>query len=791
MPQTAQAILDRLFSGALPAEDQALLAAALAGGDDATAHRAARLLRQFSVMAEVARLVASNTGLTNLLSRLMALIMDVLEADRATLFLYDSETGELFSRILRGDGVTEIRIPHDKGIAGAVFTSGKGEVIADAYADPRFNTAIDRQTGYRTHTILTVPVRTAAGDIIGVAQVLNKHGGCFSSDDQALLERMTTQAAAVLDHARLLERLEKQRQQEAQLLEIAEMVSSELQLDVLLDKVIKSVSRLLDAERGTLFLHDPATNELWSRVAQGAEAIKIRIPSGAGLAGAAFTSGQVLNIPDCYADTRFNPEIDRKSGYRTRNMLCLPFADRAGVPVGVMQVLNKRGGPFDTHDEKRLRAFTGQITIAIQNAQLFSDVLELKNYNDSILKSLTNGVVTIDGDNKITKINEAACRILNCAANDMILRSADHVFGNANPWILKSLEFVRHTGGQDFHADTDYRIDATTSKAVNVSVVPLFAAHDIGQQTGAQIGSMLIFEDITREKRVRSTMSRYMAKEVLDRLLEVGDDALKGNIQESTILFSDLRRFTSLAEGMSAAETVLTLNEYFTAMVDVILEFGGILDKYIGDAIMAIFGAPVQDPYDADNALSVATEMMMALTKLNQRREARGQVPLEVGVGLATGDVLAGSIGSSKRMDYTVIGDAVNLAARLESANKFYGTEILVADSTVQRLKRRKRLRPVDIIRVKGKKQAVEVFESIDHLDRHTAPGLDAALPFYHDGLALYRQGDFRKALHLFEKSLLQRPLDGPARVYVNRCRHYLDYPPPENWDGVWTLTEK
>jgi adenylate cyclase len=791
MFQDAQSILDRLFQAALPAHQQADLALALQSGDRNLAMQAARLLRQLSVVAEVSRLAASNTGLTGLLTRLMGLIVDVLEADRATLFLYDPETGELFSRVLRGDGVSEIRIPCDRGIAGAVFKSGQGEIIADAYADTRFNTAIDRQTGYRTQTILTVPVRTPGGEVIGVAQVLNTHKGSFSDDDQALLERITTQAAAVLEHARLVEKLERQRQQETQLLEIAEMISTELQIDVLLDKVIKAVARLLDAERATLFLHDPVSDELWSRVAQGGEAIKIRIPASAGLAGAAFSSGAVLNIPDCYADPRFNAEIDRKSGYKTRNMLCLPFVDRQGIPLGVVQVLNKRGGAFEVYDEKHLRAFTAQVTIAIQNAQLFSDVLDLKNYNDSILRSLTNGVVTLDRDNIVVKANEAACRILNRVADEIVGRSASVVFHNKNGWIVKSLDYVRNTSGQDFHADTDYYHDNGAATAVNLSVVPLFAVTGVRQSNATQMGSMLVFEDITREKRVRATMSRYMAKEVLDRLLEVGDDALKGSVQESTILFSDLRRFTALSESMSATETVQTLNEYFTAMVDVILEYGGILDKYIGDAIMAIFGAPVQDPYDADNALSVATEMMVALRALNHRRAERGQPTLAVGVGLATGDVLAGSIGSTKRMDYTVIGDSVNLAARLESANKFYGTDILVAGSTVEKLKRRKKLRPVDIIRVKGKTQAVPVFESLDHLDHHTAPGLRDALPYYLEGIEYYRARNFHKALSQFEQAVLRRPLDGPGRVYLNRCRHYLDYPPSEGWDGVWTLTEK
>ena len=153
---------------------------------------------------------------------------------------------------------------------------------------------------------------------------------------------------------------------------------------------------LLDAERATLFIYDAATDELWSKLAKGAGRPRSASRRSAGLAGAAFPSGEVLNIPDAYADPRFNPQIDRESGFRTRNMLCVPVIDRAGARLGVVQVLNKRGGPFTAIDIRRLKAFSAQIAVAIQNAQLFSDVLALKNYNESILKSLSNGVVTLD-----------------------------------------------------------------------------------------------------------------------------------------------------------------------------------------------------------------------------------------------------------------------------------------------------------------------------------------------------------------------------------------------------------
>src|SRR5262249_42010917 len=275
--------------------------------------------------------------------------------------------------------------------------------------------------------------------------------------------------------------------------------------------------------------------------------------------------------PDAYADPRFNQEVDRKTGYRTRSILAVPVLDRLGEAVGVVQVLNKRGGPFTVTDERRSKAFSAQVAIAIQNAQLFADALSLKNYNESILKSLSNGVVTLDGDMKLVKANEAAQRILQIAPEELGQATAESLFAARNPWLMKSLAYVGQTGGSDYHADTDYKLGGNASASVNVPVTPLFSVE------GKTIGYMIVFADMTREKRRRGTMARYMAKEVVERLLANNEEVLQGTATTATVLFSDIRRFTTLAESMSARETVKMLNEYFTEMVEIVFQYGGIL----------------------------------------------------------------------------------------------------------------------------------------------------------------------------------------------------------------------
>jgi adenylate cyclase len=781
-PQSGSETILPDLSGPVTAE---ALAKALREGDGAAATQLLNELRRLAVLTEVAETVTRDLSLDRQLPRLIELIIGALEAERATLFLHDSETDELFSRVLSGEGVTEIRIPADTGIAGAVFRGGSAEIIADAYADPRFNQEIDRRTGYRTRNILCVPLRNRDGALIGVTQILNKRSGAFAPSDLALAEAINRHAASALEQALLVERLEQAQREELELLTIAEAISTELHIDTLFARIIGAATQLLNAERSTLFIYDAAKDELWSQIAEGTGQKEIRIPSRAGIAGAAFAGGEVVVVPDAYADVRFNREVDRASGFRTRNIIAVPIVEKTGERLGVVQVLNKRGGGFTQIDIRRLKAFCAQIAIAIQNAKLFSDVLSLKNYNESILKSLSNGVITLDQHFNVIKVNDAAERICGLRAAEVLDRPAAQVFGNRNAWVTRSLDYVGRMGTTDYHADTDFELLDGSIAAVNVTTAPLFEVE------GKPIGYMLVLEDITREKRVRNTMSRYVAKEVVDRLIASGEDFLQGHSYVATVLFSDIRRFTTLAESMSPQDTVSMLNDYFTRMVEVVFTHGGMLDKYIGDAIMAVFGTALSNSADADNALAVGTEMVVELNRFNERRRESGQEPIDIGIGIATGEVLAGSLGSRRRLEYTVIGDNVNLAARLESANKHYGTTVLLSGSVADALKSRPPMRRLDLLQVKGKLQPTVVYEALGHHTPDTFPKLSSVIAAYEAGFDAYQRRDWTGALRRFGEALEFAPNDRPSRIFIDRCRYYRENPPPEDWNGVWIMDEK
>src|SRR5262245_15856515 len=220
--------------------------AALVGGESIPAAAAGDAIRRLSVLVEVADTVTQRLSLDHQLPRLIELIADALDAERATLFLHDADAGELFSRVAGGDGVSEIRMAQNIGIAGSVFGSGIGEIIDDVYRDARFNPEIDRQTGYRTRSILCVPLRNRADQVIGVSQVLNKRSDGFTAIDMALMEAISRHAASALEQAQMVERLEQARREELELLAITEAISTELHLDTLLARIVAATTQLLD-----------------------------------------------------------------------------------------------------------------------------------------------------------------------------------------------------------------------------------------------------------------------------------------------------------------------------------------------------------------------------------------------------------------------------------------------------------------------------------------------------------------------------------------------------------------
>ena len=754
-------------------------------------------LKKTELLLEINKKIAGLKNLSEILWTIIDFVTENVDGDRGTLFLNDSETNELYSRVAQGELTREIRILNTVGIAGAIFTSQQGEIIHDVYSDRRFNKEVDQETGYKTRNMICTPVKTVNGQIIGVIQILNKKKGRFTKDNLNLVDAIATQAAVSIQNAQNSEFFERKRAQEMEFVSIVSDVTAEIDLSALLKRVMEEATRMLNADRATLFLNDEKTNELFSRVAMGEGVGEIRLPNTAGIAGSVFTSGETMNIPYAYADLRFNPSFDKQTGYFTRSILCVPVTNKNGKVIGCTQVLNKKGGKFTEEDESRLKAFTQQVAIALENAKLFDDVSKSRQYNESMLSSMSNGVITIDGDGKIVTCNRSGLKILKTFEKNILDTNSVDFFRDNNSWVEEKIKNVKETKEPDIIMDAELEIkDSETEKnemiSVNLTILPLINEDSEGRTDKKDdfLGILLMIEDISSEKRMKSTMSRYMDPGIADQLLEDGADIMGGLDTTATLLFSDLRSFTNITESLGAQGTVKLLNEYFEIMVECISEQGGMLDKFIGDAIMAAFGLPISHEDDEDRGVKAGINMISRLWKWNEFREKDGKPPLDMGLGLNTDKIVAGNIGSQKRMDYTMIGDGVNLAARLESACKQYNARILISDFTFKKLKGTYRIRNIDDVVVKGKTEPIGVYEVLDYHNDETFPNLMDVVNHFNEGRKKYKSGDFKNAINSFNECLKGNKNDILSKTYIERCNQLL-IDNPKDWDGVWVMKSK
>ncbi len=297
-----------------------------------------------------------------------------------------------------------------------------------------------------------------------------------------------------------------------------------------------------------------------------------------------------------------------------------------------------------------------------------------------------------------------------------------------------------------------------------------------------------------REKReIKGAFQHYLNPAVINQVLESPDGLkLGGDKRELTVFFSDVRGFTSISEILSPEALAGLLNEYFTPMTRIVLDSGGLLDKYIGDALMAVWGAPLHTPDHADRALDSALKMLDALDELRSTWATRNLPAIDIGCGINTGPMVVGNMGSDLRFDYTVLGDAVNLGSRLEGITKEYGVRIVCSDNTKKQLQKPERfiLRELDWIKVKGKNEPVTIFEVM----RFKAEVKDKTLmirDLFETGLAKYRKHEFSEAQSDFLKVLQISPQDGPASVFLERCEYFLENPVSTDWDGIWIMKSK
>jgi adenylate cyclase len=296
-------------------------------------------------------------------------------------------------------------------------------------------------------------------------------------------------------------------------------------------------------------------------------------------------------------------------------------------------------------------------------------------------------------------------------------------------------------------------------------------------------------EERERE-RIRKAFESYVAPAVVQEMLKNPENLrLGGERREISILFSDIRGFTTMSEDLDPEALVNLLHDFLNPMSNIIINQGGTIDKYMGDAIMALFGAPLVQPDHASLACHTALEMVATLNDLNQEWAGQGRPPLRVGIGVNTGPVAVGNMGSDRLFDYTAVGDNVNLASRLEGLNKYYGTSILISETTTQALGNGFILRDVDRVRVKGKAHPAGIFELLG--EGEPEGELARFLERYHQALGFYRERQWSQSLAGFQAALELRPQDATVQRYLTLAQKHLESPPGPEWEAVTVMDGK
>ncbi len=307
--------------------------------------------------------------------------------------------------------------------------------------------------------------------------------------------------------------------------------------------------------------------------------------------------------------------------------------------------------------------------------------------------------------------------------------------------------------------------------------------------------SVYIYRYITEEKGkkfIKDTFSHFVTQSVVDELLANPDKIkLGGEKKVCTVFFSDVAGFTTISEQLSPEALVALLNEYLTEMTNIVFKYDGMLDKYEGDAIMAVFGAPIAHGNHAAKCCAAALEMQRKLVELRKLWAKQGKPQLRARIGINTGPMVVGNMGSENRFDYTVMGDAVNLGARLEPANKQYNTLIMIGEATHEMAAGRIITRQLDLLRVKGKNEPVKVYELVAMASEPLDDSRQQVLAYFEKGFQNYLSQNWDWASNYFKQALSIDPDDGPSQTYLKRCAQFKENPPGQDWDGVFTMMTK
>ena len=491
---------------------------------------------------------------------------------------------------------------------------------------------------------------------------------------------------------------------------IGQVINSSLEIDEVLRIVMDNIVRLTRAERGFLMLRDEA-GQMVTRVARNWEQASIKASEATSrtIVQRVIESSEPVLATNAQADQRFSQQ-DSIISLNLRSILCVPLKVKNDL-IGVIYADNRiHTGIFTERERDLLAAFANQAAVAIENARLFSslrktlaEVTELKNLMDNVFASIASGVITANVQEQITLANRAAESILGHTATDIVGHPLNEVLASVSGELRTRLNEVRQTDKPVIDLEISHNLPARGNVDWRLNLSPL---KDAQQKTQ---GIAIVLDDMTERKKLeaqRRLLERMVSPAVLDQI-DLNSFQIGGKKVNITCLFADIRGFTSYSERQTPEELVAVLNRYLAAAADAVLVHEGTVDKFLGDAVMAWYNAPLPQPDHTLRAVKTALAIRNAIEKLHKELPKKDH--LDFGVGIHYGEAVLGWIGTEKRLEYTAIGDSVNTTKRIqENSSK---NQILISKDAYERVKDQVNARAYAPLTVKGKAQPIEVYE--------------------------------------------------------------------------------
>lgn len=676
--------------------------------------------KRLTVLYEISRTLTSVLDLEGVLSLAMDAVMGVTGAERGFAVLFDPKSSEWVPTLVRRIDREEIEGSHAiQEALDQVIETHTPVVTTDA----QDLTAQVNGISAGLRSILCVPLLIRE-QLIGIIYADNRiEKGAFTISDLDFLTAFADQTAIAIENARLYENVITQMRQAMALYRVSTKLIGTLNLDQLLEDILEVLQQAFGYLNCAILLVDGGAQELYVKAARGypPEVLAAgRLKIGEGIAGWAAANQMAINVPDVSRDPRYIPWVKE-----TRSELAVPMlvGDRV---IGILDAQSPQVNAFTQDDLRLFSSVAAQATVALERARLYeetqqkmTEIATMKNYMDNIFASIASGVITVDLEGRITTFNRAAEAILGIPSAQAVGRPYQDVLDFFQGTSFPSLLEEAKTSERPYLA-SELELHLPQRGQVSLSL-DLSALKD---QAGRPLGVTIVLDDLTEKKRleaerqweeqekerIRELFQRYVAPTVVERLIEGSDQVvLGGKRQVVTILFADIRGFTSFSEAKNPEELVEILNRYLSLAAQAVLEQEGTLDKFMGDAVMAIFNAPLPQPDHTLRAVRAALAMQKAIATYHN--ELDSTMRLSFGVGINVGEAVVGNVGTAELMNYTAIGDSVNLAEGLQKSAE--AGQILLSHSAYQAVREHVRVRPLNPIKVKGRSSTEPVYELV------------------------------------------------------------------------------